>query len=191
MQVLVQEIATRNPSASIGISAIMPRPCDNHRTSETVRRCNSALGNLAFRFRNQRRPTRVSFIATYRSFMDRTTGVIRPDMFGMGGLHPSTAGKKALTIKFDQFCNHQEIPVPQHAQPERQPTRPEAELDPRPRLQPRERRHQRHEEYRRRSERGHHSVSGDHHQSRQREDTCKADKRDRLTVTIAHHHNRR
>ena len=115
MRVLVQEIAARNPDAVIAISGILPRPCDNDRTSETVRRCNGAMWRLArdltFLFKNRHNPTVVRFITTYRSFLHRTTGNIRPEMFGKRGLHPSTAGKKALARKYDQFCNHQEKPA--------------------------------------------------------------------------------
>ena len=87
---LITYLIQRKPELLIGISAVIPRPCDHPDLREKLALVNSSLHKLC------RENPHTRFLASYRAFIDKTSKETLLNLFAQDKLHLNYAGTEVF-----------------------------------------------------------------------------------------------
>ena len=87
------------PDSVVGMSAILPRPCDFEKSNPKILRVNRGLSDLCSRMR-------VQFIHTYRYFMKGGKPLRELFAYMDGGLHLNYEGTRLLGLYLKRRVAH-------------------------------------------------------------------------------------
>lgn len=108
LRMLLAEVRVQNPSAYVVLLSVLPRPCDDERTSDCVKEYNRLLRAHAF-------GNRMGYIPTWTSFVQNKPhhekAVIKDELYTAKQLHLNLRGANVLRRRLQQALSKSSLNI--------------------------------------------------------------------------------